>query len=124
MLSRDIDLNFRLNPLTGDVSVKTNDDAVKQALKNLILLNIFEKPFNNDLGPNIRNYLFENYLLNSNKFLEDKIKSIIQRYETRVTLKDVRVQVDENNNSINVNIEYFITGSKQQELSLILERTR
>ena len=38
----------------------------------LILLNIFEKPFNNDLGPNIRGYLFENYVIDSERFLQER----------------------------------------------------
>jgi hypothetical protein len=77
MISRDLDLNFTANPLTGDINVKSNDDAIKQALKTLLLLSLYEKPFNSDLGPNIRGFLFENYILNSNKYLEEKIKNII-----------------------------------------------
>jgi hypothetical protein len=124
MISRDLDLNFTANPLTGDINVKSNDDAIKQALKTLLLLSLYEKPFNSDLGPNIRGFLFENYILNSNKYLEEKIKNIIQKYEPRVKVKQIDVKPDVDSNAISVNVEYFVSGSRTQDLLLTLERTR
>ena len=65
MIVRDIDLNFDKNILTGDVSVLTDSAAVKQSLKTLMLLGLYEKPFINDLGPNITGFMFDNYLIGS-----------------------------------------------------------
>lgn len=124
MLSKDIDLNFTVNPLTGDLNVKKNNDAVKQSLKNLMLLSLYEKPFNPDLGANIRGYLFENYILNSNKYLEDRIRSIILKYEPRIQIKTVNVTPNENNNTLDVFIEYYFSGQSIETFSVNLERTR
>ena len=63
MISKDIDLNFNINPITGDLNRKKDSEAVKQALRTLLLLGLFEKPFNSDLNANIRGFLFENYLI-------------------------------------------------------------
>jgi phage baseplate assembly protein W len=124
MLSKDIDLNFTVNPLTGDLNVKKNNDAVKQSLKNLMLLSLYEKPFNPDLGANIRGYLFENYILNSNKYLEDRIRSVILKYEPRIQIKTVNVTPNENNNTLDVYIEYYFSGQSIETFSVNLERTR
>jgi phage baseplate assembly protein W len=124
MLSKDIDLNFTVNPLTGDLNVKKNNDAVKQSLKNLMLLSLYEKPFNPDLGANIRGYLFENYILNSNKYLEDRIRTVIAKYEPRIQIKTVNVTPNENNNTLDVYIEYYFSGQSIETFSVNLERTR
>jgi phage baseplate assembly protein W len=124
MLSKDIDLNFTVNPLTGDLNVKKNNDAVKQSLKNLMLLSLYEKPFNPDLGANIRGYLFENYILNSNKYLEDRIRTVIVKYEPRIQIKTVNVIPNENNNTLDVYIEYYFSGQSIETFSVNLERTR
>lgn len=124
MLSKDIDLNFTVNPLTGDLNVKKNNDAVKQSLKNLMLLSLYEKPFNPDLGANIRGYLFENYILNTNKYLEDRIRSVILKYESRIQIKTVNVTPNENNNTLDVYIEYYFSGQSIETFSVNLERTR
>lgn len=124
MISKDIDLNFNINPLTGDLNKKSDSDAVKQSLKTILLLGLFEKPFNSDLNVNIRGFLFENYLINADKELEQNIRRIILRYEPRVTLKNVVVAAAPDQNSIDITIEYYFTGNKEETLSFSLERTR
>jgi len=124
MISKDIDLNFNINPLTGDLNRKTDSDAVKQALKTLLLVGLFEKPFIIDLNANIRGFLFENYLLNVDKELEYTITKIIKKYEPRVTLKNVSARAIPDQNSIDIVIEYYYTGNKEEILNLSLERTR
>ena len=124
MNAKDIDLNFNINPLTGDLNRKLNSDAVKQSLKTLLLLGLFEKPFNSDLNANIRGFLFENYLLNADKELESNIKRILTKYEPRVTLKSVLVAAAPDQNAIDITIEYYYTGNKEETLSFSLERTR
>jgi phage baseplate assembly protein W len=124
MTSKDIDLNFNVNPLTGDLNRKNNSDAVKQSLRTLLLLGLYEKPFNSDLNANIRGFLFENYLLNGDKVLEENIRRILIKYEPRITLKSVLVSGIPDQNSIDITIEYYYTGNKEETLSFSLERTR
>jgi predicted component of type VI protein secretion system len=56
--------------------------------------------------------------------LEEKIKNIIQKYEPRVKVKQIDVKPDVDSNAISVNVEYFVSGSRTQDLLLTLERTR
>lgn len=124
MITKDIDLNFNINPLTGDLNKKTDSDAVKQSLRTLLLLGLFEKPFNSDLNANIRGFLFENYLLDADKELQQNIIRIITKYEPRVTLKNVIVAAAPDQNSIDITVEYYFTGNKEEILNFSLERTR
>ena len=89
-----------------------------------MLLSLYEKPFNPDLGANIRGYLFENYILNTNKYLEDRIRSVILKYEPRIQIKTVNVIPNENNNTLDVYIEYYFSGQSIETFSVNLERTR
>ncbi len=57
---KDFDLSFRKHPVTKKLIIKKNDEAVKQALKNLILTNLFERPFRPLFGSDITKTLFEN----------------------------------------------------------------
>jgi phage baseplate assembly protein W len=56
----DLDLNFIIHPVKKDINVYTDEMAVINALKNLILTNYYERPFQPDLGSNVRKLLFEN----------------------------------------------------------------
>ena len=124
MIVRDIDLNFDKNILTGDVSVLTDSAAVKQSLKTLMLLGLYEKPFINDLGPNITGFMFENYLIGSDAKLKTKIKNVITKYEKRVKIKTLNVIVNESSNSIDIQLEYYFSGNLTDFFEIRLERTK
>ena len=55
----DIDLNFTRNPITGDVSVRNDKEAVSGSIRNIILTMQGEKKFNPNFGGNVRKLLFE-----------------------------------------------------------------
>ena len=124
MIVRDIDLNFDKNILTGDVSVLTDSAAVKQSLKTLMLLGLYEKPFINDLGPNITGFMFDNYLIGSDAKLKTKIKNVIAKYEKRVKIKTLNVVVNESSNSIDIQLEYYFSGNLTDFFEIRLERTK
>lgn len=54
----DLNLSFKPHPITGDITRKTDVDAVKQSIKNLISTNHYERPFKPSLGANLRGKLF------------------------------------------------------------------
>ena len=56
---KDLDLNFMAHPITGDVTTKSDSEAVKRAVKNIVLTNYYERPFKPSLGGNIRGLLFD-----------------------------------------------------------------
>lgn len=83
---RDFDLSFKRHPITGKLLIKKDDEAVKQAVKNVVLTNRFERPFHPEFGGNVRNSLFEIFTTFSQAELSERIARSIENYESRVQL--------------------------------------
>ena len=126
--SRDLDLDFEMHPVTGDVVILKGVDAVKRSIRNLIFLNKNEKPFHPEVGGNLRGLLFENF---SDPFvrrdIRDTISWLVSRYEPRAKIKDILVKPSFGHNSLDVNIEFVILGDSYglpATLPITLERLR
>ena len=103
---RDFSLNFYPNPATGDVSVVSDERAIAQSMRNIIMTDRYEVPFQPKLGGNIRAMLFElatPFVLDSAK---QDIKIAIENYEPRVTIIEVSVKSNQKEDGININIIY------------------
>lgn len=121
----DLSVTMTAHPVTGNVAVKKNADAVVGALKNLILTNRFERPYNPLYGADIRNRLFENFDVIEQVNIEEDIKTAIQNFEPRAKVSDVKVIASPNSNSVRVNITFFVVNSVQPlTVGLQVERTR
>lgn len=121
----DFNHTFLPHPNTGQISRKTNVDAVKLALRNLILTNKYERLRNPAFGSNIRRFLFETY----DGFIEEELKSEITRtietFEPRVRLIEVDVSTSPDDHSIYINIEFAVISSQiADNLELVLYRVR
>lgn len=122
---KDLDLDFYAHPITLDISKKTGTEAIKRAIRNLMLTNTYEKPFQPYYGGNIRALLFENVTPFTAIFMQDQIKTVIQNFEPRVKLKDVRVAADIDRNGYNVTLDYIILNKEVPVTTTIfLERIR
>jgi len=121
----DFDQSFLPHPFTGQITRRTNVDAVKMSIRNLILTNKYERLRNPEFGGNVRRYLFENFSTTIGGEIEDQIRSIITNYEPRARVLDVTVTSDENNNTLDVTIVFsVITSQNRQEINLTLYRVR
>ena len=121
----DLDLDFLMHPISKDVSSKTGEDAIKRSVRNLIMTNFYDRPFQSYIGSNVRGLLFENATPMTAVFLQDAIKEVINNFEPRVQLYDVRVQFDIDNNGFKVDLEYIILNRQLPIVtSLFLERVR
>ena len=121
---KDFSFNFTKNPVTGDIVVLKNEEAIKQAVKNLVLTQVSERPFNPELGTNTTSYLFElNTNIAANKLI-DEIETVLSIYEPRISLQNITVDVNDDLNKFDVDIEYLIIGAppEVQNLSFILVR--
>ena len=107
---KDISLNFGLNPITKDVIVLKNEEAIKQSVKNLVLTKLGERLFNPTVGTNTTGYLFELTTTFSANSLIEEIENVLTSYEPRITLKNITVNVEDDSNEFDVLIEYFIVG--------------
>lgn len=121
----DLDLNFTPHPVTGDISRKLDESAIKQALKNLIMIRHYEKPFHSELGSPIRELLFEPLTPLTGLMIRRSIIDLIGNFEPRIDLIDVEVITSEENNSVYINVTFKIVNTERPlSLDFILERTR
>lgn len=121
---KDLSFNFTKNPITNDIVVLKNNEAIKQSVKNLVLTKLGERVFRPEIGTDISSYLFElNRSVAANELIQ-QIEQVLEFYESRIILQRIDVDVDDALNSFDVSIEYLIVGlpPEVQNLSFILVR--
>lgn len=102
----DLDLSFRANPFTKDLYLKTDEEAIKAAVKHLILTKNFERPFHPEIGTQVNALLFENFSPATRIALERTIVDAIEKFEPRVRLIDVSIKELQDNNDLEISITY------------------
>lgn len=121
----DLDLNFFSNPVTGDVYKKYNENAIKTAIKHLILTNHYEKPFHPEIGSEVRGLLFELPDPQVEMMLSRTINTVISAYEPRVDVVKVIVKNLSNDNALGVAVIFKIKNTSTPiVLDFILARER
>lgn len=122
---KDLSITFDKNPVTSDLLVTKNDAAIKRAIVNLILTKPGDRFFNPNIGCRISGLLFEPLDFITAGLVENEIRYTINAFEPRVILKNVEVEVDEDNNRFEVIIEYTIIGQPNsiQNSEFFLDRT-
>jgi phage baseplate assembly protein W len=124
-LFSDFHKDLTQNPITEDLAVKRDEEAVKEAIKNLILTDRGERLMQPLVGGNIRAMLFENNTPSTIKIIQESIKETINFYEPRATLLDVIVQSSLDESTVEVAIYFYINNIEQPiTLTVFLERTR
>ena len=119
---RDFGIGMKSNPNTEDFSVVKNENAIKQSMKNLLLTQFGERPFQPTTGSRVRSMLFENFDIFMIEGLNDEIRNTLKRLEPRVIVNDVRCNVD-NDNELQVEIDYTIIGEQLvQTIDFLLEK--
>ena len=109
---RDFSLTFEKNAVTNDILALKNEAAIKEAVKNIVLYNFYEKPFNPFFGGNIIGLLFENSTPSMELEIKNRIEQSIETQEPRVTAVTVDVDFEEDQNDLKVGINYLILGIK------------
>lgn len=124
-LFSDLDLNFKPNPISKDISKRINDNAIKASLRNLLQTSYYERPFHSEIGSPIRQLLFEHAGPFNREILKRAVEDTIINFEPRVNLTNVDVKFAPDENSVQLTIEYkVLNSSTPQLLQLALERTR
>jgi len=122
---RDLDLSFQANPVTKDVAAKEDAEAVKRAIRNLILLKRYEKPFHPEISSGVQDLLFENYNPVTYAVMKSQITDMIRRYEPRVENLEVTFNPSPDQNAITISILFTIINKQEIfETNIFLERTR
>ncbi len=121
----DLDLNFTAHPVTGDIAIRYDENAIKASVKNLILTQNYERPFHSEIGTQLYGLLFDLTTPLLSMSIRRVIFDLINNFEPRVTLTNVDVQVSPENNSVYVSIYFTILNTQRPvQLDLVLDRTR
>jgi phage baseplate assembly protein W len=123
---KDISLSFTKHPVTNDVTVLKNEDAIKKSVINLCRTRINERFFNDLLGTSIEDSLFETNLDDIASFLEREITVLLKNFEPRIRLTSVIVESLVDSYELQIRIEYDITGLPfpSQSIDFLLQPTR
>ena len=123
---RDLDLFFGRKPVSGDVNILTDVTNIKRAVRNLVLTNIYEKPFHPEIGSGVRDMLFENMTPLTSIILSKKVEEVIENFEPRVRLMSVSARPDLDRNIYEMTIEFFIINAPTElvTVDVFLERLR
>ena len=123
---KDISLSFTKHPVTNDVTVLKNEDAIKRSVINLCRTRINERFFNDLLGTSIEDSLFETNLSDISSFLEREISTLLKNFEPRIRLTSVIVESLVDSYELQIRIEYDITGLPfpSQNIEFLLQPTR
>ena len=120
---RDFSLTFEKNAVTNDILSLKNEAAIKESVKNIVLYNFYEKPFDPFFGGNIIGLLFENSTPTMELEVKRRIERSVEIHEPRVTAVSVTVQFEEDRNEMNCKIQYLILGlsPKFDDISIVFK---
>ena len=107
---RDFSLTFEKNAVTNDILSLKNEAAIKSSVKNIVLYNFYEKPFDPFFGGNIIGLLFENSTPTMELEVKRRIERSVEIHEPRVTAVSVDVDFEPDRNELNCKINYLILG--------------
>ena len=123
---KDINLSFKRHPVTNDVVVIRDEDAIKRSVKNIIFTILGEKPFEPNFGSVINESLFELSTGLNEMRISDEIKSSLLTYEPRIDNIIVNVSVYPDSNELICTVQYDIVGlpTPPQEVDVLLYPAR
>ena len=122
----DLDLFFSMKKASKDVNRVFDIQAVKRSIRNLVLLNHYEKPFHPEIGSGVRDVLFENMTPITAHILTRKIEMVIEQFEPRARLISVKAFPDLDRNEYECTISFYVVNAPTElvDLTVMLERLR
>ena len=123
---RDLDLFFGKKQASKDVNKVVDIQAVKRSVRNLVLLNHYEKPFHPEIGSGVRDMLFELMTPITAFILAKKIEDVIENFEPRAKLVGVRALPNLDRNEYEVTVEFYVVNTPTElvDLTIFLEVLR
>lgn len=121
----DIDLSFEKHPVSKDIFAKYDDNAIKNALKNLILTKHYERPFHSEIGSNVNAMLFEPASPAATSIIRQTIIDVIQNFEPRVEVLNIETYMKPDAYELMVRITFKIRNTVRPiTVEFTLDRTR
>ena len=123
---KDISLSFSPHPVTKDLPILKNENAIVRSVRNLVQTIPTERFFNSDIGSDVQDSLFGFVDYGTASLIEDQILSVVTNFEPRVENLEVEVEPQMDNNSFGVIVRFDVVGQEfpTQEFAFLLETTR
>lgn len=122
---KDLDLSFNIHPIKKDINTHKNEYAIINSVKNLILTNHYERPFQPEIGSNIRRLLFEQVDSVTAAQIERDIVETINNFEPRAKVSKVTASASPDDNGYKILLEFFIINNPNPiTINFFLERIR
>jgi phage baseplate assembly protein W len=122
---KDLDLNFNIHPVRKDINTHSNEYAIVNSIKNLVLTNHYERPFQPNIGSNIRQLLFDNLDAVTAAGIQREIEETINNFEPRAGISNVNVLAAPDENGYKVELEFFVLNNTSPvTINFFLERIR
>lgn len=124
-LYSDFRKDLLISPVSKDLALLKDEEAIKQSLRNLILTDPGERLMQPRLGAGIRELLFENITPGTLKLIERRVESTIESYEPRVDLIDISASSNFDDNAVQIKVRFYVRNVEAAlQLDVILERIR
>jgi uncharacterized protein len=121
----DFKKDMEKSPVSSDITVRKDEDSVKEAIKNLLLTDRGERLMQPNLGGHLKAMLFENITPGVLKTIEDQVRTTLDIYEPRAELLDVSVSSLVDDNTVRVRVDFMIRNQANPiSVDVFLERTR
>lgn len=123
---KDLNINFKSHPVTEDLLVVKDENAIKQSIRSLLLTNRGERFFNSSLGTRLNGLLFEPLDFATASSISDEIVTTLSNFEPRIEIIQLNVEPNYDNNGFDVEMIYEIKGRDDVpvEVEFFLERSR
>lgn len=122
---RDLDLGLTVHPIRKDIIPLKDDAAIKNAVRNLLVTNAYERPFQPSLGANLKGFLFEPGDAITRINIKNRVSQTLKRHEPRIAVTNVDVIDRSEDNAYQINVSYTIKEYDTQEnVQIILRRLK
>tara|TARA_X000000368_G_scaffold391936_1_gene356335 strand:+ start:1776 stop:2177 length:402 start_codon:yes stop_codon:yes gene_type:complete len=123
---KDITLSFEVHPITKDLPILKNENAIRRSVRNIVETIPTERFFNSLLGSEVRSSLFGFVDFGTASVIQSQIETAIDNFEPRVNNVQVQVEPTPEQNSFEVTVLFDIIGQEfpTQEYTFLLEATR
>ena len=123
---KDISLSFNPHPITKDLTILKNENAIKKSVRNLVQTIPTERFFNSALGSEVRDSLFDFIDVGTASVIQNQIQITLENFEPRIDNVTVEVEPRPEVNEFEVTVFFNIVGQEipTQEFTFMLEATR
>jgi len=117
--------NFDIHPVKSDLTLLTDDAAITNSIKNLVMTAPYERPFQPEIGAGIPQTLFDNMNAETEYLLSTRIREVIEKYEPRAIIREIKVAANIDRNGYQATIIYTpINTTQPVVVDMLLKRVR